>query len=93
MELTVYTMMCNLQKGHRIIDLVMFGSFQIGIKCFNVIKEYLKAMMLSKNRSEWDLAYQYEILKINHYPKKLDLLKGIYDSPEYHAGYYTRYDW
>ena len=40
-----------------------------GIKCFNVIKEYLKAMLLSKNRSEWDLAYQYAKLKLNHYPK------------------------
>ena len=61
-----------------------------GTKCFSIIREYLKAMLLSKDRSEWDSAYQYAKLKIKEHPKKLTILKDIYDNPQYYAGYYTR---
>ena len=40
-------------------------------------------MLLSKDRSEWDSAYQYAKLKITEHPKKLSILKEIYDNAQY----------
>ena len=61
-----------------------------GSKRFNLVKEYLQSMLLSKTRMEWDTAFQYAAAKLQQYPRKLELLKEIYNNPRYYSGFYTK---
>ena len=61
-----------------------------GSVVFSLIKPHLIKMLLSKTKSEWDLAFNEASSKIQAYPLKLELLQNIYNDPDYYAGYITR---
>ena len=47
-------------------------------------------MLLSKTKSEWDIAFHSASELLVELPTKLELLKKIYSNPTYYAGYVTR---
>ena len=59
-----------------------------GRECFMKIKTYLKCMLLSKISNEWEMAHVSAKLKLEGYPRKLEILREIYNRPSYYAGYY-----
>ena len=45
-------------------------------------------MLLSKIKDEWEMAYDSARIKLVDHPRKLELLRQIYNRPSYYAGYY-----
>ena len=57
---------------------------------FDLLQQDLVSMTDSKNREQWDKAYQSVKNKIRHKPLMVDNLDAIYSNPEYYAGYYLK---
>ena len=52
------------------------------------IKTLLRCMLLSKIKDEWEMSYDSARQKLVGHPRKLELLREIYNRPSYYAGYY-----
>ena len=61
-----------------------------GSVVYKLIKPQLYKMLVSKDKTEWDTAYEEACKLLDTHPLKLELLQKIYSNPNYYAGYVTR---
>ena len=68
---------------------------QIWPKAFGFVlmknmSKYLRVMLLSNTKFEWDKAYGYALNFVITDPVKREVLYEIYDNPSYYAGFYLK---
>ena len=61
-----------------------------GIKDIDLVKTYLRKMLLSHTKGQWKSAYNDACVILVDKPRKLEKLKEIFDRPPYYARYYVK---
>jgi len=61
-----------------------------GVVIMNYITKFLRAMLLSDTKQQWDKAYGAALDFVITDPQKREILYAIYDNPSYYAGYYLK---
>ena len=64
---------------YHLMDQVFPKEHNFGRECFMKIKTLLRCMLLSKIKDEWEMAYDSARLKLEGHPRKLELLREIYN--------------